>query len=281
MFSTLNNIIISGLHRSGTTLTCWIINQAENSVALNEPMSVREMFPLTPEENVKLVENYFEHERAVILRSKRAAMRQTNQELMTNLYGTELNEKGLRTSIADMGYVSIQKKLNDDFLMAIKHNAAFCALLPALTKRFRCLGIIRNPLAVMLSWQSVDISVRSGRIPVGQTLDKKLNERLEACNSVIDKQLIILEWYFDRFRKHLPNGDILKYEDIIHTNGLQLYNALQIIPSMHIDLKNKNFNPLYPIQNIKNLTSRLIEKSYIFEGYYSEEEIIQLAELYM
>lgn len=123
---------------------------------------------------------------------------------ITNSYSTEVNEEGLRTSVADMGSVPIQIELTEDFFLAIRHNAAFCALLPALAQRYRCLAIVRNPLAVLLSWNSVDIPVRTGHMPVAEALDPELNTSLSFQKDVIDRQLCILHWFFHRFSKYIP-----------------------------------------------------------------------------
>lgn len=228
-----------------------------------------------------MVDSTFATERTAILHSKRAAMKQFNQGLMTNSYSTEVNEEGLRISIADIGYVPIKKELTEDFFLAIKHNAAFCALLPALAQHYRCLAIVRNPLAVLLSWESLDIPVRTGNIPVGQALDKELDLALADCPTILDKQLCILSWYFSQFRNTLGSHQIVPYEGIIASGGQSLFTALDIPSSEPIHLESKNKNPAYPAEKIESLTNVLVQRTDIYRGFYTASEIITLAKEYI
>ena len=57
---------------------------------------------------------------------------------------------GLREIRAKKGYLLVDKKLPENFLLAMKHNLGFAAIMPVLSAEFRCYGIIRNPLAVLV-----------------------------------------------------------------------------------------------------------------------------------
>ena len=68
----------------------------------------------------------------------------------------------LRRFRGEWGEIAIDKPLSARFTLLIKHNALFAALLPRLTESFPCLALVRNPLSVLASWQTVDLPVHPG-----------------------------------------------------------------------------------------------------------------------
>jgi len=116
----------------------------------------------------------------------------------------------------------VSKPLSQDFSLVIKHNAAFTALLPELAQRFECYCLVRNPLAVLASWNSVNLPVSTGRLPAGEHFDQALSRRLDAEPDLLERQLHLLDWLFGRFAAHLPAERILRYEDIVHSAGAAL-----------------------------------------------------------
>ncbi|WP_330970763.1 hypothetical protein, partial [Lysobacter sp. A3-1-A15] len=103
--------------------------------------------------------------------------------------------------------------------LVIKHNAAFTALLPQLRERFQTRAIVRHPLSVLASWNSVDLPVSRGHIPAGERLDAALAAQLQAEPERLRRQLIVLEWFFARFATALAPAEVLRYEDIVATQG--------------------------------------------------------------
>ena len=71
-----------------------------------------------------------------------------------NHFGTARIPGGLRLERAKRGWVQVRKPLSPDFNLAMKHPAAFTALLPELATRISCYAIVRNPLAALASWNS-------------------------------------------------------------------------------------------------------------------------------
>ena len=54
------------------------------------------------------------------------------------------------------------RHLTPGFDLVVKHNALFTALLPDLLSAFPVYGIVRNPLAVLASWNAVNLPVKQG-----------------------------------------------------------------------------------------------------------------------
>ena len=85
---------------------------------------------------------------------------------------------------------------------------------------------MRNPLAVLASWQTVDLPVHRGRIPAGEALDRDLHRALEREPAVLGRQLVVLDWFFGRFHAHLDPANILRYEDVVESGGRALFRRL-------------------------------------------------------
>ena len=61
--------------------------------------------------------------------------------------------------------VSDDKELTEDFLLVVKHPAAFSAMLPTLSQHYPCFAAVRNPISVLGSWNSVAYPIHRGHIP--------------------------------------------------------------------------------------------------------------------
>ena len=78
------------------------------------------------------------------------------------------------------------RHLTPGFDLVVKHNALFTALLPDLLSAFPVYGIVRNPLAVLASWNAVNLPVKQGRIPAERS------SPLHSSRSWIERQTALL-----------------------------------------------------------------------------------------
>ena len=122
------------------------------------------------------IERFAAESRASLLADGTAWSMHVDGKVPDNPVADAYSESGLRKAIATQGRIKFDKLLSPDFLLAIKHNAGFMAILDRLVERFACYGVVRNPLSVLASWQSVDI-VNTGRLPVGERLDQDCARR--------------------------------------------------------------------------------------------------------
>jgi hypothetical protein len=134
---------------------------------------------------------------------------------------------GVRQVIAKRGEVQLPPRNKTSYELIIKQNALFTALLPELSRHFSIICIVRNPIDVLLSWLTVDLPINRGHIPAGERFDAKLKSSLIGLNS-LQRQLVIYQWFISKF---LYSGlPIIRYEDIIQTNGQKLDEALGLLP---------------------------------------------------
>ena len=69
---------------------------------------------------------------------------------------------------------------------------------------------------------TVDIQARLGRLPKAEPFDPELTQRLAAIEERVDRQLCLLDWWCERFERCLPARNILRYEDIVASEGKAL-----------------------------------------------------------
>ena len=163
------------------------------------------------------------------------------------------------------------------FTLIIKHNALFAALLPRLTESFSCLALVRNPLSVLASWQTVDLPVHRGRIPAGEELDGDLHRALEREPEVLRRQLIVLDWFFGRFHAHVGRENIIRYEDVVENGGVALFRRLGHAGAQPAELTNRNDSALYDGAMIDTLFAALLDRGGHWTRFYTPEDCERVA----
>ncbi|WP_339609036.1 hypothetical protein [uncultured Planktosalinus sp.] len=266
------NVILTGIPRSGTTLCCKILLEVENQIALNEPIAAHFFrSKLTPE---KVVKNAFATYRKQLLKNQAVPVRTKAGKITDNAYSTDNKTRKL---VLERTLVKFDKNVNSDFTLILKHCAEFTLILDQLDKKFECFAIVRNPLSVLASWHSVNVSVSRGKVSKAELLNPNFNNQLEKIKTLEDKQMFILNWYFLQFSMLSPQN-IIKYEDIITTQG----RALSIISGKETfytdELSDQNKNSLYDKQAMASYLKILLDCSDgAFLNYYSFEDIESFA----
>lgn len=268
----VRNIALTGIPRSGTTLCCNLIGQAPDTVALFEPMPVH-LLPQAPEAAVQEIGRFFDASRASLLERGVASSHQIGGKVPDNPFGERRDVAGQRLREAELGQINIGKPLSPGFTLVVKHNAAFTALLEHLRSAFECYAVIRNPLAVLASWNSVDLPVANGRLPAGERLDPLLKQRLDAQPDRLERQLLLLEWLFSRFRAALPITRIVRYEQVVSTQGQALAERVNL-PVPALPLRNRNSNTLYDATASAEYAMRLLSADGAWRHFYSEADVV-------
>ncbi len=273
------NVILTGVPRSGTTLTCHLLNKLPNTVALHEPMDV-DVFPKLKDHDgiCDEIDRFFGETRRSIITCKTAISKHVNGLVPDNPIGDQRSKSGLRESIISLGEISIRKELSPDFVLVVKHPAAFTAVLESLIKRFPCYAVIRNPLSVLASWNSTELPVANGHAHNAERLDIDLAQTLERIEDTTDRQLQLLSWFFEKYQKILPEGSILRYEDIITSGGKSLGVIAPEALALNELLECKNRNRLYDTELMRFLQQKLLKTDGAFWQFYSKESVELLLE---
>jgi hypothetical protein len=214
----MSTTLITGLPRSGTSLACACLNTLPDCVALVEPMDV----PVHGDVNRAVIEiiDFAKITRASIIEKRIARTKTVDGRISDNLF-EEASTQGLRRDRHELRDVPIAKTLSSDFRLFIKHPAIFTALAHELVKLFPVFAIIRHPLAVLASWDSVETDFRRGRLPVAEAFGEGLAEELDHAPDTLARQVALLRWMFRIYAK-LPRSQVVTYESIIAdpTNAL-------------------------------------------------------------
>lgn len=271
------DIILAGLPRSGTTLTCFLLSQVPNTVALNEPFPMDGLVSQAgAQSRVEWLKQRFAETRASLRQTSTALCKAKDGAIVSNTFSATPSADGLRHGISTLQRVSFDIR-DENFTLIAKHPNAFLVLLPVLCDRFECFATVRNPLAVLLSWNSTKASVQSGHVPVAEKLDDRLREGLEKIDSLLGRQQFILSHYFAVVRQFLGEARTVRYEDIILTRGASLSRIVPEARHLAQDLTNANANPAYDRATVTHIASRLLELPTDWAPFYTAADIETLA----
>jgi hypothetical protein len=279
------NIVLTGPGRSGTTLTCHMLNKLPNTVALSEPISPGRYASRMPDYEAVAdgIEKFYRTMRRMALERGRVQSKHVGGTVPDNSKGMV---DGVRQRIVEKGKIPVGKDLDPDFYLAIKQPAMFTALLPTLVKRFPCFAIIRNPLAIMLSASSVhQPKVRrphpgrmrgQAKVKYDPQLGELLKEKEKEGADKIALRLLRLHYAFERYQEFLPESHVLRYEDICGSRGKALEVIVPAASQFEEPLENKNLNPVYPRAKVLHFGERLLESEGAYWDFYSREDVEEI-----
>lgn len=282
-------MLFTGIPRSGTTLACFITNQCENAIALHEPMKPSDYFGLTHIQAKSEVDRFLLSMRTSAFEKGIVVSKHTDGKVPDNdvhsisIFKSLFRKKNRNTrrqSQTDKGEIKISKNLTSDFLLAVKHPPFFTTILDELVKDFSCFAFIRNPLSVLLSWSSLPFPVSKGRSPSAEGFDPTLKVQLDNEPNLIQRQIILIDWFFGQYLKYLDQNRVIKYEEVIQSNGQIILDKLHLPDKLNLDLKSKNTNKVYPKKMLKGYYSELMNNpSLNMWNYYMQEDIEKVYEL--
>lgn len=305
-------MLLTGPARAGTTLTCELLNRLPDTVALDEPLfgwqltgseAPSAMRKVLRRLGVKSAKRRLgmsspsggvtgSRDRAVanieqFVARTRTSLQERGVAVSKNVGGQVLGAKiadnktdtgGLRRRLAKRGEIQIDKKLPPDFVLVVKQNSGFTALLDELTPRYRVFAIIRSPLTVLCSWQTVPFAVHDGHAGIAESIDPELRFRLASEPDALARQLHLLSWFFRRYREALPDRSVVRYEDVVATRGTALAVIAESANGLAAALTDRNRSSVYPPEMIRTLGKRLLESDGAYWDFYSRDSVAELIE---
>ena len=279
--------LLCGIPRSGNALCCQLTDELPDTVALSQPINARYAFggvpfghiPRDPRSACARIGEFAEKVRAQILAERRAPSHQVEGGLYDNIMASERDaETGLRERRGKWGVVAIDKPLSARFTLLISQPAMFSALLPQANASFPCLALVRNPLSVLASWQTVNLPFQQGRLAGAEPYDPELKSTLDEEPELLRRQLIILDWFFARYCAHLDPRCVIRYEDLIESGASVLFRLLGHECAEPSVLKSRNDNALYNGAPIDALLNALLETGGAWTRFYQPVELEQAAD---
>ena len=269
--------LLCGVPRSGSSLCCRLAGTAPDTVALSEPIEPATFASVAgPADACGRIRELVASTRAELLATGRAASVQVDGRLDDDRVSETPNTMGLRPPRGGPGELRVDKPLSTDFLLLIKHNALFAALLDRLAGSFPTLGLVRNPVAVLASWQTVDLPVRQGRVPMAERFDPELAGALDAETDTLRRQVQVLHWFFARFRDCLTPDRVVRYEDVVASGGVALFRRLGATARAET-LENRNANTLYAPARVDAILSAVAAANGAWSGWYGRRECERVA----
>jgi hypothetical protein len=287
--SNTRDVLLTGLPRSGTTLACELLNGVPDTVALDEPMDVElltghrrrpgvywEPSDEPPDQTAicDRIARFLGEMRHSIETRNTAISHQVDGRVSgaTRMSGDH-GETGLRTALATRQEIRIDKPLSPAFLLVAKHPAAFAAIVETASKRFPVFAVVRNPIFVLRSWQTVPILVREGHHPVAERIEPSLGEALARLEDRLDRQLHLLAWFFEKFRAHLPKSRIISYESIVASGGKALSAITDEAGGLSEALESRDRAELHDRNLIRMLGERLLATDGPYWDFYTRESV--------
>ncbi|HEX4490219.1 MAG TPA: hypothetical protein VH914_03350 [Acidimicrobiia bacterium] len=286
------DVVLTGPQRSGTTLVCSLLNRLAGTVALDEPLPSG-LFGRA--DFVDALAAFFAEQRALLASEGRAKSKvvpkggnHAREEVprwrgvlgaVPGRLGDRLWARFASREIeSNMGWLELDAPAQEPFTLIVKHPAAFTAALPMLVERFPCVALVRNPLATLASWNTVDFK-RTGRAPIAERIDPALGPRLDRISDRYDRQISLLSWYFEKYVEHLPRARVLRYEDVV-TKPSDLAVIAPAAAALTVELKSRNANTIYSARVVGALSSRLLATDSAIWQFYERSAVERLTEAF-
>jgi hypothetical protein len=293
------DVLITGVPRGGTTLVVQLLSGLSDCVAVDEPIS-RAEFVNGAEHQIGPLRSLFgrgQPSSAPPLDRERIAdnvmqfCRQARESLLTD--GTVISKHvegavsggrvsdavggdGKRVRLEQRGSIRIDKSLTRDFTLYVKQNSRFVGILPELTERAPVFAVVRNPLAILASWNTVNFAVTRGHAGWPERFDPKLQAELAARPDVFDRQLYLLDWFFQQIRRYLPANQVIRYEDIVASKGTALSVIHPAASALNVELTSRNHASVYKSDLMGILGDRILSADGSYWSFYESEDVKSL-----
>ena len=265
------DFLVTGLPRSGTTLTCHLLNKIPDSVALHEPMVPSILNHHSASELAREIQQFFAAQRNQILTKGTARSKSWNGMVPSNPRG-DGDQGGSRKRIINGTEISVTNVVSRNFSLYIKHPAFFTAALSILSQEFKCFAIVRNPLSVLLSWRVADMAVTAGRMPAAEKFSPSLAASLNEESNVLERQFILLDFCFAQYACFL-HGRTVKYEDIIYSRGRALSLLNPAAKQLNEPLESRNTQGVKSDFDAREIADKLLKRDSPCWSFYGRPDV--------
>lgn len=264
----MKKYLLTGIPRSGTTLSCKILNSLDDVIALHEPISPNKLASSTSSCAIREIITEIDAIERKLIAGEAFEHGDATSLLLDNPIENTINN-GLRRLSVKRGELQLPPQPSN-LNLVVKQNALFASIIDEAINYFHVVSVIRNPVDVFLSWMNVDLPINRGRIPGGEKFCKTLKDKLDNENDITRRQVYIYNWFLNQFRQYASK--IVKYEDIVDTNGQALVQAFSLngFPSAEV----KSISRGYGLDTQQKMAFLISEHlSELSNEFYSQADI--------
>jgi hypothetical protein len=209
-------------------LAAAIIDRSPDSLCLSEPDSHLELMSQAASAQdfvARLSREFALIRRTILAGGSVPDRRRPDGAPLTNYFSDPLSD-GRREAAFTIQNVS-RRGLSADFVLGVKHNALYAAVLPEIiaSARFRVVTVIRDPVAVIMSWRSLDLPISRGRLPAAERFWPELVSLGGADLDLTEKQFRICDLLLGRFLEWARRAPIVRYEELVADPARLLHAA--------------------------------------------------------
>lgn len=260
-------LLVTGIPRSGTSLTTKLISEQPNTVCFSEPTWLKEIRfdGQTRTQFSGALMTKIQQIRAEIKKGNpvEITVKKGSNELPDNYFIKENNQQ-VNTKSTQSVYIEHSEEL----LICVKSNTLFTVCLEDLLSLEACniMAVIRNPLYVLMSWRSLNIPISHGKIKIGELYSKRLQE-IVIEPDLLKRQVLILGWFFQQYAE--SNLDLLSYESLVSNPEAALQSFLpNAIKLKNMAFESKNKPSCYMDKDTTKINEALKKAGGFFAEYY-------------
>lgn len=265
------NYLITGLPRSGTTLLTSLLSENMEAVTFSEPEWLKDVRKKSDncqdfaKEFVKQLSNL-----RIDIRSGKSINIKTsrfNKGLPENYY--HRNDKGELFVDKEETPVNFPKEYADKPFI-IKANAQFTACLDKLLriKNYKVVCIVRNPVSTIMSWRSLNIPVSKGNMKIAEKYHSSFKFETNSDN-LLQKQILILDWFFKQYIEYQSEINLVKYESIIEQTVATISGILDKPINNITQLQSQNKNKFYNLKEELLIKEMLCSVGKYYKHFYT------------
>lgn len=223
------DLLLTGIPRSGTTLSAAMIDSLEDSICLSEPVWQNKRWAkvASREQFAGLLLRDFQSVRAALGEGKAVLDRRNpDGSPVTNYFARRKGRVGRAFSLLHLA----KPNLTEQFLLAMKHNEGYLAILPELTanSEMPIIAVVRHPVPTILSWRSLAgnaaqqqiLPVSSGRVPALERHWPELAELVARCPELDERQVRLYDLFCARILQFKERIQIVRYEEIVRDHQI-------------------------------------------------------------
>ncbi len=209
--------LITGIPRSGTTLAATILDCYNDVVCLSEPPDHANIFDLSDsaDDYADRLQRWMADRHSQICKNGEFLDRRNSHgQTITNYFSA--NRTKQRVAIDTLTTV-VRSGLSEQFFLCAKHNGLYAGVLPQLLRsgHFKVVSIVRHPVPVVASWQSLKLPISNGRLPAAERYWPAMQGLTGSERPLVEKQLLIFELLCRRFLEYGSDLLLLRYEDLV------------------------------------------------------------------